>query len=184
MSEQDAFDPALLSPAEARALAASELRGAVGWIAFGVAILAGSVAMDRLENQGVNPYTVPGLLPGLLGIAMILLGGLLGLRSWQRGGAAKGVAGFKLEGAAAGRLALVIGLILLYAVVLIGHGMPFWLASTLYVTVSIVTLQRPQRLALGRRLSWRDLALALAVGLGSGIVITFVFQELFLVRLP
>ena len=34
--------------------------------------------MDRLEQQHINPYTVPGLLPGLLGIAMILLGGVLG----------------------------------------------------------------------------------------------------------
>ena len=41
--------------------------------------------MDRLERQNINPYTVPGLLPGLLGIAMILLGGVLALRSWRRG---------------------------------------------------------------------------------------------------
>ena len=48
-------------------------------------MLALSFAMDRLEAQHINPYTVPGLLPGLLGIVMILLGGLLALRSWRRG---------------------------------------------------------------------------------------------------
>ena len=40
--------------------------------------------MDRLEAQHINPYTVPGLLPGLLGLVMILLGVLLALRSWGR----------------------------------------------------------------------------------------------------
>ena len=40
-------------------------------IVLGVAVLIGSFTMDRLERQGVNPYTVPGLLPGLLGIAMM-----------------------------------------------------------------------------------------------------------------
>ena len=39
-----------------------------GWMGLGIAILIGSVMMDRLENQDINPYTIPGLLPGLLGI--------------------------------------------------------------------------------------------------------------------
>ena len=58
------------------------------------------------------------------------------------------------------------------------------IASALYVTTSIIVLQRPQRIATGRSLSARDIAFALAVGLGAGIVITLVFQDLFLVRLP
>ena len=55
---------------------------AMGWIALGIAILIGSVMMDRLEDQDINPYTVPGLLPGLLGVAMIILRALLAIRSW------------------------------------------------------------------------------------------------------
>jgi len=31
-------------------------------MALGIAILIGSVTMDRLEKQGINPYTIPGLL--------------------------------------------------------------------------------------------------------------------------
>ena len=45
-------------------------------------------------------------------------------------------------------------------------------------------LQAPQRALAGRSLGWRDLAFAAAVGIGSGVVIQYVFQELFLVRLP
>ena len=71
--------------ASARSPPRADLRDALGWIVFGVAVLIGSLTMDRLEQQHINPYTVPGLLPGLLGIAMILLGGLLALRSWRRG---------------------------------------------------------------------------------------------------
>ena len=184
LSELEEFDPAHLTPEQAQALAASDLRGAIGWMVLGVAVLVGSLRMDRLESQGVNPYTVPGLLPALLGIAMIVLAGLLCLRSWRRGGGAKDSPRMKLDPAVVRRLALVIGLVLIYAVGLVGHGMPFWLASALYVTASIIVLQRPQRIAAGRSLSARDVGFAVAVGLGSGVVITLVFQELFLVRLP
>src|SRR4051812_48708210 len=55
----------------------ADLKDAVAWMAFGIAVLVGSITMDRLEKQNINPVTVPGLLPGLLGIAMILLGGVL-----------------------------------------------------------------------------------------------------------
>src|SRR5213082_2304173 len=63
----------------------SDMADALGWMALGIAILVASVSMDRLESQHINPYTVPGLLPGLLGLAMMLLGGVLAVRSWQRG---------------------------------------------------------------------------------------------------
>src|SRR5882757_11178733 len=73
------------APSAAEDLAAlrSDFLSALGWMAFGIAILIGSVMMDRLEKQGINPYTIPGLLPGLLGIAMTILGALLAARSWR-----------------------------------------------------------------------------------------------------
>ena len=70
----------------------ADLKDAVGWIVFGAAVLVGSVTMDRLEAQNINPVTAPGLLPGLLGIAMILLGSALGVRSWRRGALARAMA--------------------------------------------------------------------------------------------
>jgi len=173
-----------LPPEEARALAASELRGGLLWVVFGVAVLALSWRMDRLEAQHINPYTVPGLLPGLLGIVMILLGALLALRSWRRGGRFVGAPEFAMSGESARRLALVVGLIVAYTVVLLGRGLPFWLGAAIYVTASIVLLQAPQRAAEGRRLTAVEVAKAVAIGLASGWVITWVFQDAFLVRLP
>ena len=173
-----------LPPEEARGLAASELRAGIAWAVFGVAVLALSLRMDRLEAQHINPYTVPGLLPALLGIVTILLGGLMALRSWRRGGRFVGAPVRATSGVAMRRLALVIGLIVAYSVVLLGHGLPFWAGATVYVTTSILLLQAPQRAAEGRGLTLREVAAALAIGLASGWIITWVFQDAFLVRLP
>jgi hypothetical protein len=179
-----AEDGAARSPDELRAEAGSDLRDALGWLLFGGAVLIGSIRMDRLEAQNVNPYTVPGLLPGLLGLVIVLLGVLLALRSWSRGARLVGGPRFAIDWRSMRRLAVVIGLILIYTVALLGRGLPFWIVSALYVAASIVLLQAPQRALAGRPLDVRDLAFAAAVGVGSGVVIHYVFQELFLVRLP
>ena len=163
----------------------ADLHDAVGWIGLGGAVLVGSLAMDRLEQQSINPYTVPGLLPGLLGIAMILLGGVLALRSWRRGAASR-----PLLPATAGereqrrRIWIVAGLCIGYGVVLVGHGLPFWLASTIYVTGSILVLQRLGRDPQDRVSRARAWVKALVIGLSASVITQVVFQELFLVRLP
>jgi hypothetical protein len=154
-------------------------------MALGAAVLVGSVTMDRLERQNINPYTVPGLLPGLLGIAMILLGGVLALRSWRRGALRDAPAPPAPHGSEERRrIWVVTGLCLGYGVVLIGHGLPFWLASTVYVTGSILILQRMSQDPQQRHLTPRVAAQALAIGLASSVVTHVVFQELFLVRMP
>lgn len=163
----------------------SDLKDALGWIALGVAIVIGSVMMDRLENQNVNPYTVPGLLPGLLGLAMVLLGGLLAVRSLRRGAAHKPLPPPTAhEREQRPRIWIVAALCIGYGVVLIGHGLPFWVASTIYVTGSILLLQRISADPKQRALTPALWAKALAIGLGSAVITQFVFQELFLVRLP
>lgn len=155
---------------------------ALGWIGLGIAILIGSVTMDRLEKQDINPYTIPGLLPALLGIAMTILGALLAARSWRHGLLAAGSAPADRGGRK--RLLLVLGLCLTFGVVLVGHGLPFWLAAALFVTVAIVSLQARQGAAIGQQVNVRSVVSAAAIGLGAGFAITLVFQELFLVRLP
>ena len=183
MASHDDVAWADLPPDVARAVAAGELRAGLAWAAFGVAVLALSLRMDRLEAQHINPYTVPGLLPALLGIVTILLGSLMALRSWRRGGRFDGPR-LAMAGGAARRLALVIGLIVAYIVVVLGRGLPFWAGATIYVTASIILLQAPQRAAELRSLTLREAASALAIGLASGWIITWVFQDAFLVRLP
>lgn len=163
----------------------ADLKDALLWIALGAAILIGSITMDRLERQHINPYTVPGLLPGLLGLAMILLGGILALRSWRRGALDKAPATpHANENAQRLRIWIVTALCTLYAVVLVGRGLPFWLASALFVTGSILLLQRISQQPPERKLSVKAWVKALTIGVGTGAITHVVFQELFLVHLP
>ena len=162
----------------------TELLGSLGWMALGLAVLVGSLMMDRLESQNINPYTVPGLLPGLLGSLMFLLGGMLAVRSWRHGGAHRSPDAPRVSRAEHLRIALVVSLCVAFDVVLVGHGLPFWIAAWIFVSGSILVLQHSMRRAAGVRLDARTVLKALAIGLGAGLAITGVFQQLFLVRLP
>ena len=165
----------------------ADLVAAFAWMIFGAAVLIGSLRMDRLEKQDINPYTAPGLLPGLLGIVTVLLGFLLALRSWRRFAAHAGEAAVATPATSSvekKRIVLVVGLCVVFAVGLVGHGLPFWVAAALFVTIAILSLQHVQRKAAGESLTLAIFCKTVAVGLGAGIVITLVFQELFLVHLP
>lgn len=198
-------DPPRATPAGAGPSLASaahaDLREGLGWAALGAAILLMSAAMDRLAGQGVAPYAAPGLVPGLLGAVMLLFGGLLTLRVRRAARAAQRATQGATQGGTGadtapvlpahrrsdlrpGRLALVLGLCLTFDLVLVGHGLPFWVAASLFVAVSIPVLQHPQLQAAGRRLDARALGLAGVIGLAAGATATLVFQRLFLVHLP
>jgi hypothetical protein len=177
------FDP--VHGPEANMPPRSDLKDGIGWIALGIVILVASLRMDRLERQNINPYTVPGLLPALLGIAMILLGAVLALRSWRRGALTRPLSAPTAdEREQRKRVWIVIGLCMLYGVVLIGHGLPFWAASALFVTGSMVLLQWLSQDPEERRLTPKAGVKATVIGLATGIITHVVFQELFLVRLP
>ena len=179
--DQALADPLAEPPIHPR----KDLYDGVGWVALGVAILIASLLMDRLEQQHINPYTVPGLLPGLLGLLMILLGGILALRSWRRGALTSPLpAPTADDREQRRRIWIVVALCLGYAVVLVGHGLPFWLASAIYVSVSILILRRISRDENERRLTPRAWLKAIVIGLASGVITSYVFQELFLVRMP
>ena len=183
MSTPESADTSL--PQELPPSARADFYGALGWIALGVAVLIGSLTMDRLERQHINPYTIPGLLPALLGIAMILLGGVLALRSWRLGALARQHPPLSVDQRdERRRIWVVMALCVGYGAVLIGHGLPFWLASSIYVAASILIVQRLSRDPVQRRMSLRALAKALLIALCASWITQWVFQDLFLVRLP
>ena len=178
-----------VEPAEAdpRATARRELRaGQAAGSLLGLAVLIASLRMDRLESQHINPYTVPGLLPALLGIVMMLLAALLALRSWRRGALEAGpFAAARTSARWCDGWRWCSSLCVGFGVVLVGHGLPFWLAAAIFVSAAIVALQAPPaRSEYGRGLSVRDVIIAIVIGLGAGGAITLVFQQIFLVRLP
>jgi hypothetical protein len=163
----------------------SDLKDAAGWVALGLSVLVGSVTMDRLAQQNINPVTVPGLLPGLLGLAMVLLGSVLGLRSWRRGALTRALPVRSVDDREQRRRVwIAIGLCAGYSVVLVGHGIPFWLASSVYVTVSILVFNRISRDPAERKLRLRSWAKALVIGIAASVITWLVFERVFLVRLP
>jgi hypothetical protein len=177
----------------------SDLKDAIGWMALGIAAFVGALRMDRLQSQGINPYTIPGLLPALLGLAMMLLGGVLAVRSWRRGALREALpaAGAELR-VQYKRIAIVLALILTYGLVLVGHpsllvrllvpgtlaGLPFWLASALFVATTILVLQRLSAEPKDRALTPWSIAKAVVIAVLAALAIQVVFQDLFLVRLP
>lgn len=159
-----------------------DLYWSIAWIAIGAAIFHGGFTMDRLETLNINPYTAPGLVPAALGIGIVLLGLLLLVRSLRDAPAGAHAADAPAESFSAGRFSIALALCLTYGAGLVGRGAPFWLATFLFVFVSIAVLQWAERRANNQRA--RGLLVAAACGAGTALAVTLVFQELFLVRLP
>lgn len=159
-----------------RPVARADTIWALIWIVFGAAVFYGSWTMDRLEALHINPYTAPGLVPGALGLGIIVLGIALLMRSLRTTDSGTDVQ------LITPRLLIATALCVAYGVGLVGQGMPFWLTTTLFVFVSIAIFRWPEHKAadtLGRGLITAFLC---AAGTAAGV--TLVFQEIFLVRLP
>lgn len=155
--------------------------GGLLWMLLGLVILIASWRMDRLEAQDINPYTIPGLVPGLLGLGMMFFAALMLARGWRAGGLhAASISGSESK-TAYGRLALALILCIGYAVVLLGR-VPFWLAASLFVSTSIFVLRFAELRANARLL--RGALTSILIGIGAGALVTLVFEKLFLVRLP
>lgn len=157
----------------------------VGWVVFGLAVVVLSLTMDRLESQNINPYTIPGLLPGMLGIAMMFVGAVVAVRSMKRGAFDHPREPFTPhQREVRKRVWSVVALVTFYSVVLVGHGLPFWLASAIFVTGSILILQRMNRDPGERKLTPRAWIKAVVIGVLAAVITQVVFQDVFLVRLP
>lgn len=161
----------------------NDLLQAIVWVFLGVVTVIGSWRMDRLEKQDVNPYTVPGLLPGLLGVAIVFFGILLVIRSLQRIRAATRITSEPdaLPAHDRRRTWTVLALCLGFAGGLVGHGLPFWSAAAVFITITIFVLTPLSQPMLSAP---RRLLKAALIGVIAGLVISIVFQEFFLVRLP
>src|SRR5690606_21213746 len=127
--------------------------------------------MDRLENLHINSYEVPGLVPGLLGAILVLLGLLLAARAVARGALRPTGAPRLLAGGFPWRDAAVFAAMLFYPLVMVGHGLPFWLATGAFVAAFIFLFDRERQAALGRGTLGRA-ALALACGAGTSLLVS------------
>jgi hypothetical protein len=165
----------------------ADLRGAFVWIAVGAVIVFESWRMDRMTQQGAEVFTAPGLWPGIVGLLIALLGGVLAWRSARRAARAGWEAAQADDASYAppSRFALAAAMFFAYALLLVGHGLPFWLGTALFVTTYVFVFRRADRLAGQRSGSTRgDLVLALVCGIATAAIVSVVFEKLFFVRLP
>ena len=149
-------------------------------IVLGLAAFLACLDMPRFEEREINPYTVPGLVPGMIALVITVLGLLLTLRAIRQRVPKKDEVQSHAA-AASRRFWLTLGLTLTYAALLVGR-LPFWLATGLFVFAFVALIEwRADRSSAEQA---RALGFALVYAGIVAAVVTYVFQEVFLVRLP
>ncbi|MBL0918122.1 MAG: tripartite tricarboxylate transporter TctB family protein [Hydrogenophaga sp.] len=155
--------------------ARSDLWGGAGWVGFGLLIVAESFRMERFESMGAQLYAMPGFVPSLIGGAIALLGVVLMLRGLlARASTAPDAPPVRLIN---NRVAITLALTLVYAALLIGR-VPFWFATALFVAVFVAVFAPESHTRIRRAV------VAIAAGVLTSAVVTLMFQQVFLVRLP
>lgn len=172
----------LPAPSEDAMRVRADLITSIVLVALGLAVVYFSWTMDRLEVRRIHPATIPGLVPLILGGALTLCGALLFVRSLRLDQPGSGASLIKaLTSWSALRVAVALGLALVYTLLLVGN-MPFWLAASLFIFTFITlfeTVLADHPGPLTRTLIW-----AVLVALIGGLGVYFVFERIFLVRLP
>lgn len=164
--------------------ARTDLITAAVLLAFAGAAFAGAWAMPTFTDQGGDPFTAPGIVPGFHAVVIGVLSLVLGVRAVLRGALrpdggpppewreVEGVSNLRLGLAAALGLGLVFGLI---------GRVPFWAAAAAFVAGFTVLFEWPLTAKAKRP---RRIAEAVVLGLATGVLVTLVFERVFLVRLP
>ena len=175
-------------------LSADRIGGLI-WVAFGLAVVYGAWAMDRLESLGIPLATAPGVVPGLLGIAFIIFGSILLVRHEPGAGdipetaiPASASAADPVAATAHGdefdwrRVALSWLLCVTYGGVLLGGGLPYWALTAGFLFLHILLLDETDRVPASPTL--RRLVIAALVSPTVATVVMLTFERIFLVRLP
>jgi len=154
-------------------------------IAFGVSVLVLSIQMPRLENKNINPYTVPGIVPGFLGAIITLLALILFVRSLRQRGFQLGItrqtASNIVKNEMIIRLFLTLALCLVYALLLVGW-LPYIPATLIFVFVFIMIFEYQWGVPLSRQV--RTILMGIVEATLVSVIVAMVFEYLFLVKLP
>ena len=144
--------------------------------------------MDRLDKLSINPWSAPGLTPGVVGALIVVFALAL---AWQALRADKAIGGSGETDAlthapppagSSRRTLVATSLCVLFAGVSLGHGLPFSVESALFILVFTSSFSWS---------SWREerrigrgLAQTLAIAVVASTFIAWLFESVFLVRLP
>lgn len=166
-------------------MAKADLVTSIILLLFGMAILIMSIQMPRYEGLGVNPYSVPGIVPGLLGVILLVLGLVLLIRSiirkgYQLGLSSKIVKQYFTDPSTRNFLfALILSLV--YGVFLLTR-IPYSLATGLYILIFILIFEYRPKANISSQKKTILYSLVEAISVSAGV--TLIFRYLFLVDLP
>ncbi len=164
----------------------AEVLSAALWAAAGGAIVIASWRMERLDKLGINPWSAPGLTPGIIGALIVLFALALLWRS-LRAAAEPQVDSAVDEGpmptaGSARRTIAAVLMCVLFAGISLGHGWPFAVEGALFILVFTAAFSWTAWRA-ERRIA-RGLAQTLAVAVLASAFISWLFESVFLVNLP
>ena len=156
-----------------------DLLNAAAWATLGSVILVASWRMNRLDDRGINPWSAPGLTPGVVGALMILLALVLALQSRRT---VAEVAEPPPPPGSLRRTLLAVMLCVGFAGLSLGHGLPFVVEGAVFIFVFTTLFSLRDWRASGR--VRRGLVQTAAIAAGASVFISWLFESVFLVRLP
>jgi len=164
-----------------------EWMGVAFWAGLGSTIFVAGWRMDRLSHQGIAPWSAPGLLPAVVGALMVAFALVLALQAW-RGPEAVGETGATDDPPApaasspwAGS-ALATALCVLFAGASLGRGWPFQAEAAAFILAFTTLFRWHEWRAEGR--VGRGLAQTAVIAVVASLAISWLFESVFLVRLP
>jgi hypothetical protein len=150
-------------------------------MAFGLAAAIAALKMPLIQG---DPYSAPGLLPALLGFVIFGLSLIMFVRSLLRSGGAVKVEGSSFKAFLADRSVQRIGLTILLCVVytvLLGK-VYFPVLTFLFILTFVLCFEYDRASPFKSQL--KKIGIAVLLALIASVVVTLVFERLFLVRLP
>jgi len=153
-------------------------------IVFSMTVVVMSYTMPRLERRGIDPFSAPGVVPGMIGAVLFCLALILFVRSIRQGGYRifqKETGEHVQQQGAATRVLLTLFISLVYAIGFLGR-LDYSISTALYIFTFICLFEFDAgKTVAGQK---RMFLFALVQALIASVLITLVFQKLFLVDLP
>jgi len=144
---------------------------------LGLIVFIISIGMPTFRELGANPYSAPGIVPGILGIILLFMGAILFIRSFIRKGYKIKLSSQSMKlffkNNSIKRLLIALFLSVFY-VILLGK-INYFLLTTIYIFLFVWSFELKTK---------KTLFFALLEAVLIAACISYVFRYLFLVTLP
>ena len=157
---------------------------AAAWFALGAVIAVGSWRMDRLGDRGIEPWSAPGLTPGVVGLLLMVFAAVVGLRAWRAPATVADAEPAEPtdDGSSTLRRTVLAGALCVAFAASLGHAIPFMVLGTVFVFAFTAVFSWADWRARDRLA--RGAATAAAVAVVATVAIALLFERVFLVNLP